>query len=177
MSAERSRWLQCLGLPATADAIAIKTAYRQLARQWHPDRNPDPQATARFQEIQVAYERLLVLQESAASQPIPPTPPTDAAAIVLKRQLHLQLQDLLADGRWAKAIVLAEALQQRLPEDWEVRQWLALCYLRQGQALLVQQQRQRAIAYFEKARRTDPHNPRLQQEIQASLRQASARRA
>ncbi|WP_338441011.1 J domain-containing protein [Synechococcus elongatus IITB4] len=177
MSAERSRWLQCLGLPATADAIAIKTAYRQLARQWHPDRNPDPQATARFQEIQTAYERLLVLQESAASQPIPPTPPADAAAIVLKRQLHLQLQDLLADGRWAKAIALTEALQQRLPEDWEVRQWLALCYLRQGQALLVQQQRQRAIAYFEKARRTDPHNPRLQQEIQASLRQASARRA
>lgn len=177
MSTERSRWLQCLGLPATADAIAIKTAYRQLARQWHPDRNSDPQATARFQEIQVAYERLLVLQEAAASQSIPPTPPTDAAAIALKRQLQSQLQDLLADGRWLKAMVLAEALQRRLPEDWEVRQWLALCYLRQGQALLVQQQRQRAIAYFEKARRTDPHNPRLQQEIQVSLRQASARRA
>lgn len=174
MSAERSRWLQCLGLPATADAIAIKTAYRQLARQWHPDRNPDPQATARFQEIQIAYERLLVLQESAT---VPPAPPADTAAIALKRQFQPQLQELLADGRLAKAIALTEALQQRLPDDWEVRQWLAICYLRQGQALLVQQQRQRAIAYFEKARRTDPHNPRLQQEIQTWLRQASARRA
>lgn len=177
MSTERSRWLQCLGLPATADAIAIKAAYRQLARQWHPDRNPDPQATARFQEIQIAYERLLVLQESATTSAVPPASPADSAAIALKRQFQPQLQDLLADGRWLKAIVLTEALQQRLPEDWEVRQWLALCYLRQGQALLVQQQRQQAIAYFEKARRTDPHNPRLQQEIQTSLRQASVRRA
>ena len=177
MSTERSRWLQCLGLPATADAIAIKTAYRQLARQWHPDRNPDPAATARFQEIQIAYERLQAIATEVQPAVVPAEPRVDAAAIALKRQLQPQLQALLAEGRCAKAIVLVEALQQRLPEDWEVRQWLAICYLRQGQALLVQQQRQQAIAYFEKARRTDPHQPRLQQEIQAWLRQASARRA
>ncbi len=35
-------------------------------------------------------------------------------------------------GAGPKRIALTEALQQRLPEDWEVRQWLAICYLRQG---------------------------------------------
>jgi molecular chaperone DnaJ len=36
----------------------IKRAYRRLARQLHPDTNPDPAAEARFKEITVAYEVL-----------------------------------------------------------------------------------------------------------------------
>jgi len=41
---------------ATADDI--KRAYRRLARQLHPDTNPDPVAEERFKEITVAYEVL-----------------------------------------------------------------------------------------------------------------------
>src|SRR5438132_7777254 len=41
---------------ATEDEI--KKAYRRLARELHPDTNPDPAATERFKKITVAYETL-----------------------------------------------------------------------------------------------------------------------
>lgn len=45
-----------LGVEETADADAIKKAYRKLARTHHPDRNPDdPKAEDRFKEVQEAY--------------------------------------------------------------------------------------------------------------------------
>ncbi len=47
-----------LGVPASATADAIKAAYRKKAAQYHPDRNPSPDAAARFREIQEAYDVL-----------------------------------------------------------------------------------------------------------------------
>lgn len=41
-----------------ADAAAIKRAYRRLAREWHPDRNPAPEAAERFKQIARAWEIL-----------------------------------------------------------------------------------------------------------------------
>jgi molecular chaperone DnaJ len=49
---------ELLGVPRDATADEIKRAYRRLARQLHPDTNPDPEAEARFKEIAVAYEVL-----------------------------------------------------------------------------------------------------------------------
>ena len=49
-----------LGVPRTADAAALKKAYRKLAMKWHPDKNPNNQAEAqaKFQEISEAYDVL-----------------------------------------------------------------------------------------------------------------------
>ncbi|MDV3128311.1 molecular chaperone DnaJ [Mycobacterium sp. 21AC1] len=47
-----------LGVSNGASDSEIKRAYRRLARELHPDVNPDAQAQARFTEIQVAYEVL-----------------------------------------------------------------------------------------------------------------------
>lgn len=48
-----------LGVDKKASAEEIKKAYRKLARQYHPDRNPDdPKAEERFKEIQQAYDIL-----------------------------------------------------------------------------------------------------------------------
>ncbi len=45
-----------LGVERNADDAAIKKAYRRLAQQSHPDRNPDDQrAEERFKEISQAY--------------------------------------------------------------------------------------------------------------------------
>ena len=49
---------ETLGVPRDADADAIKKAYRRLARQLHPDVNPDPETQERFKEVSHAYEVL-----------------------------------------------------------------------------------------------------------------------
>jgi len=47
-----------LGVRRDASAEDIKRAYRSLARQFHPDVNPDPTAHDKFKEINAAYEVL-----------------------------------------------------------------------------------------------------------------------
>jgi molecular chaperone DnaJ len=47
-----------LGVSRNATEVDIKKAYRKLAMELHPDRNPAPEAEARFKEITEAYEVL-----------------------------------------------------------------------------------------------------------------------
>src|ERR1700693_1380175 len=48
-----------LGVPPDADLETIKAAYRKLAMQFHPDRNPgDAAAAARMKDINLAYEEI-----------------------------------------------------------------------------------------------------------------------
>jgi molecular chaperone DnaJ len=56
-----------LGVERKATAEEIKKAYRKLARQYHPDRNPgDAQAEARFKEINEANDVLSDPEKRAA---------------------------------------------------------------------------------------------------------------
>ena len=47
-----------LGVDRDADGDTIKKAYRRLARQLHPDVNPDPATQERFKDVTRAYEVL-----------------------------------------------------------------------------------------------------------------------
>ena len=51
-------YYQVLGLSRNASADEIKKAYRKLAFQYHPDRNPENGAAERFKEVKEAYEVL-----------------------------------------------------------------------------------------------------------------------
>jgi curved DNA-binding protein len=52
-------YYEVLGVERKATADEIKRAYRRLAKQHHPDRNPnDPSAEQRFKEVQQAYSVL-----------------------------------------------------------------------------------------------------------------------
>jgi len=57
---------ELLGVDRDADEATIKKAYRKLARQYHPDVNPDPASQERFKEITHAYEILSDPQKRAA---------------------------------------------------------------------------------------------------------------
>jgi molecular chaperone DnaJ len=64
--ASKRDYYEVLGVSRTATASELKKAYRQLARQYHPDVSSDPNADERFKEISEAYEVLSDDQKRAA---------------------------------------------------------------------------------------------------------------
>ncbi|HHK73716.1 MAG TPA: molecular chaperone DnaJ, partial [Rhizobiales bacterium] len=65
--ATKRDYYEILGCVKTADGKTLKSAYRKLAMKYHPDRNPDdPEAEARFKEINEAYSVLSDEQKRAA---------------------------------------------------------------------------------------------------------------
>lgn len=63
----KADFYETLGVERGADAAAIKRAYRKLAMQYHPDRNPgDSEAEQRFKDVSEAYDVLKDEQKRAA---------------------------------------------------------------------------------------------------------------
>lgn len=57
---------ELLGVDRDADDTTIKKAYRRLARQLHPDVNPDPESQEQFKQVTAAYEVLSDPQKRAS---------------------------------------------------------------------------------------------------------------
>ncbi|AXK51078.1 molecular chaperone DnaJ [Spiroplasma alleghenense] len=56
---EKRDYYEILGVSKTADEKEIKTAYRKLAKKYHPDVNKDPEAVEKFKEATEAAEVLM----------------------------------------------------------------------------------------------------------------------
>ncbi|MCE5259755.1 MAG: molecular chaperone DnaJ [Chloroflexi bacterium] len=58
MAENKRDYYEVLGIPRDAGKEDIRSAYRRLARQYHPDVSKEPDAAARFKEINEAYQVL-----------------------------------------------------------------------------------------------------------------------
>lgn len=169
-----------LGLRTGASFEDVKSAYRKLARKYHPDVNPDDQrAQDRFIKVTKAYEALLeVFQPDAAAEaesapdsveeepsPVQTNPGLSDHEQKLKQDSYRQLQTLFKQQKYPRAIALVEGLAQRITHDSEVRQWQAITYQRWGRELIGQGQLAKARIYLDKALKTDPLNKSLWVEI------------
>lgn len=212
---------QILGLKIGASLDEVKSAYRRLARQYHPDINPDAQSQEKFIAIATAYQSLMELAQSTGGQmptsdpntwntyaaifnskktaaprppsPAPAQPPGERPSVKVKVQVRQaatpspvvtlsseevdlkhsgfqQLQDLFKQRRYPRAVVLAEGLAQRIPQDPEVRQWQAIAYQQLGRHLISQKQFDKARIYLKKSLKTDPHNRSLWAEVENDFR-------
>ncbi|MEM8804695.1 MAG: DnaJ domain-containing protein [Cyanobacteria bacterium P01_G01_bin.38] len=185
-------YYRILGLRPGASFADVKSAYRRLARKYHPDVNPGNQrAKDRFIKITQAYDQLAeILQpethkdaEALAQEAIddgdliddetpvePPSPVQVNPSLSeleqkLKQDSYRQLQDLLKKQKYPRAIALVEGLAQRIVQDPEVRQWQAITYQRWARQLITEGKLDKARVYLNKALKTDPMNKSLWVEI------------
>ncbi len=172
---------QLLGICREASLDEIKAAYRSLARKWHPDLNPgDREAHQRFINVSHAYQVLLETlsaptpeasapQSARASHPGATAPREDRDESELKWQLYYELQSLLKQEQYLKAIVLIEGLARHSPQDRHICQWQGIIYSQFGYKLMKRRELAQAKVYLNKALTADPHNRQLLEEVERAL--------
>jgi hypothetical protein len=74
MMSKRRRYFELLGLPFNASKEEIRKQFRNLAKQYHPDRNKSENATELFQLIKEAYDYLMEETPSIANLDFESTP-------------------------------------------------------------------------------------------------------
>ena len=183
------RCYQLLGICRGASLDELKAAYRSLARKLHPDLNPDDvEAHQRFISLNQAYQTLLVgivtpteplhttaprqtpansttnVRVTTAPQPAP-TANNHKYDDKLKWELYYELQSLLKQQQFLKAIALIEGLVHHSPQDRQIRQWQGIIYSQYGNQLIHGREFNKARIYFRKALQVDPHNRQLWQEV------------
>jgi tetratricopeptide (TPR) repeat protein len=178
---------QLLGICRGASLDELKAAYRSLARKFHPDLNPgDLDASQRFIALNEAYQVLLgkIQAHSVRTAPVTPvssptttrttrrdtppatkTHPANKTEDELKWQLYYELQSLLKQQQFLKAIVLIEGLAHHNPVDAQICQWQGIIYSQYGHQLIQHRDFEKARIYLKKALKVDPHNRQLWQEV------------
>ena len=96
-----------LGVPSSATEADVAAAYRELAKEWHPDVRGDA-GVARMAEINVAYE---LLRAGAARGPAParaaPAPTKGGMSPALRHALGPELIEALGPGEAVRLVTPA----------------------------------------------------------------------
>jgi tetratricopeptide (TPR) repeat protein len=148
----------------------VSTSVRPTAPQ--PKPAPDIKIS-----VNTAAPSAQVPQNPTPSQTEPTAPPTQDLSFAdqkLKLETYRQLEDLIKRRSLPRAIAIIEALQARLPNDPEIRQWQAIIYQRWGRQLIEDRKLTQARVYLKKALKTDPHNKSLWTEIEGDFRRIEA---
>jgi curved DNA-binding protein CbpA len=156
--------------------IAVTEAYKFLLAAGEGAGNGQPDQVKRTQNSSAdtapysSTSRTAGIKITRKSDPIQFNPDLSPVEQQLKVSLYQQLQQLLREQRFPRAIALIEGLARRLPQDPEVVQWQAIVYQRWGRQLIQERQLDKARIYLKKALRTDPHNRSLWAEVEKDFR-------
>ena len=135
---------EVLGLKGTATPDEIRSAYRSLARQCHPDMIRDPaekeSAQMRMVALNLAYEEALRLASPRASSP--------ATAVLSSAEAVLMAQRAMARDNPQGALRSLIRCEER-DGDW---------YYMQGRVLMAMEQYESAHQSFREAVRLCPEN-------------------
>ena len=135
---------EVLGLKGMATPEEIRTAYRALARQCHPDMIQDPSekeaAQMRMVALNLAYEEALRLASPRANNPV--TPELSSAEAILMAQRAMARDN--PEGALRSLIRCEER-----DGDW---------YYMQGKVLMALEEYDSAHQSFRQAVRMDPEN-------------------
>jgi len=135
---------EVLGLRGWADQDEIRSAYRTLVKQCHPDMIQDPRLKAEAQErmvaLNLAYEEALRIA-SPRNHPLPAPEPSTAEVILMAER------SLARDNPEA-------ALRQLLRSEKRDGDW----YYMQGKVLMALEQYESAHQSFREAVRLSPEN-------------------
>jgi curved DNA-binding protein CbpA len=169
------------GLNSSASIDEIKTVYRQIAKKIHPDLNPDD-ATARdrFNTLNQAYQLLLETARSTSYNPnTDPTidrenrdstdpqirvnyivdPPLSLQDLQLKQSVFDDLDKLIRQDNFTKAVSIVDMLEKVIPNRTEIIRKQSEVYFKYAQNLIKQRsQLNLAREYLKESLKLDPHN-------------------
>ena len=135
---------EVLGLKGWADQEEIRTAYRALVKQCHPDMIQDPtlkeEAQQRMVQLNLAYEEALRLANPRAQAAIGPTPTAAEAVLMAERSMAKDNPE--------------SALRHLLRCEDRDGEW----YYMQGKVLMALEQYESAHQSFREAIRRSPDN-------------------
>ncbi|WP_309731655.1 J domain-containing protein [Chamaesiphon sp. OTE_75_metabat_556] len=178
-----------LGLKPSASVAEIKTIYRQMAKEIHPDLNPhDPTARDRFYTLNQAYQLLLSIRAITDRVDVDESteadgrdlvdavrvnyvvdPPLSPQDLQLKQEVFENLEKLIRQENFAKAVSVIDLLVRVVPDRPEIFKKQSEIYFKYAQDL-VNRRTQLTLArkYLKASLKIDPHN---QQRWQAVDRQ------